>query len=149
MRLPPRTIGPLVLEPATDAQPAIAGTLRAPRQWERMLVEAAVIGGDRSGGDGLGGLAELRVRREEASRADPDSSLTAALTRDAAWLAHLAAFALPLVTEMAAWPERASWGEWLQRFEQLAPRVLRAPAHVLRVLADLRPMAGVGPVGLD
>ena len=30
-----------------------------------------------------------------------------------------------------------------QRFEQLAPRVLRAPAHVLRVLADLRPMAAV------
>ena len=59
------------------------------------------------------------------------------------------AFALPLVTEMAAWPERAPWGDWLQRFERLAPRVLRAPAHVLRVLADLRPMAAVGPVGLD
>ena len=27
-------------------QPAIAGTLRAPRRWEWMLVEAAVIGGD-------------------------------------------------------------------------------------------------------
>ena len=142
---------PTTVEPATDAQPAIAGTLRAPRQWERMLVEAAVIGGDPERWKRrLRGLAEeLRVRREEASRADPDSSLTAALTRDAAWLAHLSAFALPLVTEMAGWPERASWGEWLQRFEQLAPRVLRAPAHVLRVLADLRPMAGVGPVGLD
>ena len=142
---------PITVEPATDAQPAIAGTLRAPRQWERMLVEAAVIGGDPERWKRrLRGLAEeLRVRCEEASRADPDSSLTAALTREAAWLAHLTAFALPLVTEMAAWPERASWGEWLQRFEQLAPRVLRAPAHVLRVLADLRPMAAVGPVGLD
>jgi hypothetical protein len=142
---------PLVVEPATDAQPAIAGTLRAPRQWERMLVEAAVIGGDpERWRRRLRGLAEeLRVRHEEANRADPDSSLTAALTRDAAWLVHLTAFALPLVTEMAAWPERAPWGEWLQRFEQLAPRVLRAPAHVLRVLADLRPMAAVGPVGLD
>ena len=46
---------------------------------------------------------------------------------------------------MAAWPPLATWGEWLERFEQLAPRVLRAPGHVLRVLADLRPMAAVGP----
>jgi CRISPR/Cas system-associated exonuclease Cas4 (RecB family) len=139
------------LEPATDAQPAIAGTLRAPRQWERMLVEAAVIGGDpERWRRRLGGLAEeLRVRREEANRSDPDSSLTAALTREGAWLAHLTAFALPLVTEMAGWPSQAPWGEWLRRFERLAPRVLRAPAHVLRVLADLRPMAAVGPVGLD
>ena len=30
---------------------------------------------------------------------------------------------------------QATWGEWLERFEQLAPRVLRAPGHVLRVLA--------------
>ena len=142
---------PAATEPATDEQPAIAGTLRAPRRWEWMLVEAAVIGGDpERWRRRLQGLAEeLRVRLAEASRADPESSLTAALTRDAAWLAHLTAFALPLVTEMAAWPERALWGEWLRRFEELAPRVLRAPAHVLRVLADLRPMAAVGPVGLD
>ena len=31
----------------------------------------------------------------------------------------------------------------------LVPRVLRTPAHVLRVLADLRPMAEVGPIDLD
>ena len=63
------------VEPATDAQPAIAGTLRAPRRWERMLVEAAVIGGDpERWRRRLRALAEeLRVRREEANRADPDS----------------------------------------------------------------------------
>jgi RecB family exonuclease len=62
---------------------------------------------------------------------------------------HLRAFALPIIEELAAWPARATWGEWLDRFERLAPRVLRMPAYVLRVFADLRPMADVGPVDLD
>ncbi len=34
-------------------------------------------------------------------------------------------------------------------FEALVPRVLRTPSQVLRVLADLRPMAEVGPIDLD
>jgi hypothetical protein len=138
------------LELASDDQPEIAGTLRTPRRWEWMLVEAAVIGGDperwRRRLNGF--AAELHIRLGESKRADPESSLTLALERDLARLAHLGAFALPLVREMAAWPERGTWGEWLARFEALAPRVLRAPGHVLRVLADLRPMAAVGPVGL-
>ena len=68
------------LELASEDQPAIAGTLRTPRRWERMLVEAAVIGGDperwRRRLDGFG--AELRIRLEESRRADPESSLTQA-----------------------------------------------------------------------
>ena len=51
-----------------------------------------------------------------------------------------------------SWPRgraRPSWGEWLDAFTRLAPRVLRSPAPVLRVLADLRPMADVGPIDLD
>ena len=42
----------------------------------------------------------------------------------------------------------ATWGEWLARLERLAPRVLRQPTRVLRVLAELRPMSEVGPVGI-
>jgi ATP-dependent helicase/nuclease subunit B len=145
---PPEPEPPLEL--AREDQPDIAGTLRTPRRWEWMLVEAAVIGGDperwRRRLRGYAG--ELQVRLTESRRADPESSLTLALERDLARLAHLAGFALPLVREMASWPEQARWGDWLARLEQLAPRVLRAPAHVLRVLADLRPMAAVGPVGL-
>jgi ATP-dependent helicase/nuclease subunit B len=138
------------LELTHEDQPEIAGTLRTPRRWEWMLVEAAVIGGDpeRWRRRLQGFAAELRIRLEESRRADPESSLTLALERDLARLAHLGAFALPLIREMAGWPPRATWGEWLERFEQLAPRVLRAPGHVLRVLADLRPMAAVGPVDL-
>ena len=64
-------------------------------------------------------------------------------------LEYLKAFALPIIEEMAGWPASATWGEWLDRFAALAPRVLKSPAHVLRVLADLRPMGEVGPVDLD
>jgi ATP-dependent helicase/nuclease subunit B len=146
--VPPEPDAPLEL--SSEDPPDIAGTLRTPRRWEWMLVEAAVIGGDperwRRRLRGYAG--ELQIRLAESRRADPESSLTLALERDLGRLAHLAGFALPLVREMASWPERAPWGEWLARFEELAPRVLRAPVHVLRVLADLRPMAAVGPVGL-
>ncbi|HEV8397929.1 MAG TPA: PD-(D/E)XK nuclease family protein [Vicinamibacterales bacterium] len=145
---PPEPDPPLEL--AREDQPDIAGTLRTPRRWEWMLVEAAVIGGDperwRRRLRGYAG--ELQIRLAESRRADPESSLTLALERDLARLAHLAGFALPLIREMASWPDRAPWGDWLAHFERLAPRVLRAPAHVLRVLAELRPMAAVGPVGL-
>ena len=138
------------LELVSEDQPEIAGTLRTPRRWEWMLVEAAVIGGDperwRRRLDGF--AAELQIRLVESRRADHESSLSQAIERDVARLGHLRAFALPLVREMAAWPALATWGDWLGRFEQLAPRVLRAPGHVLRVLADLRPMETVGPVGL-
>ena len=50
---------------------------------------------------------------------------------------------------MAGWPRRAPWGDWLDRLERLAPRVLRQPDRVLGVLAALRPMSAVGPVGLE
>src|SRR5204862_2019432 len=48
----------------------------------------------------------------------------------------------------AAWPAQATWGEWQEHFSRLANQALRAPARVLRTLADLRPMAEVGPVAL-
>jgi ATP-dependent helicase/nuclease subunit B len=134
---------------ASDEAPS--GTLRAPRHWERLIVEAAVIGGDPSRWqrrlDGL--AAEYRAQLADALRDDPESARAAALDRDLERLGQLAAYALPLVRELASWPEAALWGEWLDRLARLAPRVLRVPTYVLRVLADLRPMADVGPVSLE
>src|SRR5205085_1246025 len=69
--------------------------------------------------------------------------------RDLKNLDHLREFALPIIDQLADWPERAVWGDWLDRFAALAVRGLRRPARVLRTLADLRPMAGVGPVSLE
>jgi len=134
-----------------ETAPRVIGTLRAPRQWERLLVEAAVInGGAHRWSRRLDGLErEFIVRRDEALRQDPESTRAAAIDRDLQHLAHLRAFAVPLIEELARWNGPVAWGEWLARLERLAPRVLRLPGYVLRVLGDLRPMSAVGPVSLE
>ena len=138
-------------EPDPD-QAVVAGTLRAPWKWERVLVDAAVIGQDAARWKRrLDGRAhELALQKEEATRQDgSDSGKVRGLELTLEQCNHLRAFALPIVEQLAAWPARATWGEWLDRFEQLVPRVIRMPGYVLRVLADLRPMAEVGPIELD
>ncbi|HEY1548668.1 MAG TPA: PD-(D/E)XK nuclease family protein, partial [Kofleriaceae bacterium] len=68
--------------------------------------------------------------------------------RTLADLAHLRAFALPLLDELAALPRAARWGQWLDALSALATRALRRPDRVLAVLAALSPMAEIGPVDL-
>jgi CRISPR/Cas system-associated exonuclease Cas4 (RecB family) len=137
---------------ADPDQAVVAGTLRAPWKWERVLIDAAVIGQDAARWTRrLDGRArELTLQITEATRQEgSDSGKVRALELTLEQCNHLRAFALPIINEIAAWPPRANWGEWLDRFERLVPRVLRMPAYVLRVLADLRPMADVGPIDLD
>jgi ATP-dependent helicase/nuclease subunit B len=130
-------------------QAVVAGTLRAPWKWESLLVESAVIGGSDRWARRLNGLtAEHELKIRELTSEEPDSPRIARLERERQNLAHLRGFALPLIEAMSAWPKHAAWGDWLQRLEYLAPQVLRRPEFVLRVLADLRPMAAVGPVTL-
>jgi ATP-dependent helicase/DNAse subunit B len=127
----------------------VSGTLRAPWKWETLLVESAVIGGASRWARRLTGLDheyELKIR--ELRSEQPDSPKIARFDRERQNLAHLRAFALPLIELMADWPVSATWGDWLQRLEGLVPRVLRKPADVLRILADLRPLGAVGPVAL-
>jgi CRISPR/Cas system-associated exonuclease Cas4 (RecB family) len=138
--------------PADEAAAVVAGTLRAPWQWEKLLVESAVIGQTAARWERrLTGMAhELELQKAEAARQEgDDTGKVIGLQQMLDQLEHLRAFALPLVTELSQWPASATWGEWLDRFQALAPRVLRMPSYVLRVLADLRPMAEVGPVDLD
>jgi len=142
----------LVASPAaTDDASVVDGTLRAPWKWEKLIVESAVIGGDpQRWHRRLSGLAEqFRQQSVEEEREDPDSPRLLRIERDARNLAHLREFALPIVDALAAWPATATWGDWLARFEELAPRVLRKPARVLRVLGELKPMAAIGPVSLE
>ena len=130
----------------------IAGTLRAPWRWEKLLVEAAVIGQDAGRWKRrlAGKAAELERQIRETEHDDgPESGRAVGLRRTKEQLGHLRAFAIPLIEALAGWPRRATWGEWLDAFARLAPHVLRTPEHVLRVLADLRPMADVGPIDLD
>jgi hypothetical protein len=134
-----------------DDHPVIDGSLRAPWKWETLIVESAVIGGDPARWhrrlDGLAEEFRLRIHRE--NREDPDSPRAKRLERDLRNLAHLRAFALPIIDRLAAWPAVATWGEWLDRFAALAPLVLRQPERVLHVIAELRPMSEIGPIALD
>ena len=128
-----------------DAAPA--GALRVPAQWERLLVDAAVVGGAERWTERLEGLgAEFRLRLREAG--DEDDGHRAYLERQIDRLETLQAFALPLIRFLDALPERADWALWLERLGELATMALRRPETVLEVLAELRPLAQVDEVGL-
>jgi RecB family exonuclease len=135
--------------------PAVAGTLHAPRRWEELIVEAAVIGGVERWRRRLDGLAnELATKR--AAVAAENEAHAAAIDRDRRDLEHLCAFALPLVARLAALPSAGdadgaepTWGTWLAALRALATAALRQPEAVLQTLAELEPMAPVGPVDLD
>lgn len=128
----------------------VAGTLRAPWRWEELLVESAVIGRLDRWERRLRGLrAEYQRKIEELRSDEPESPRIPAIERDIEQLDHLATFALPLVRELAGWPRAgATWGQWLSLLQALAPRVLRQPSRVLRVLQELGPLHDVGPVSL-
>jgi ATP-dependent helicase/nuclease subunit B len=134
----------------SDGQPVVAGSLRAPWRWEELLVESAVIGGKDRWSRRLSGLeAEYRVRIQELRQEEADSPRLLGVERDLRNLEHLRRFVLPVIDRLAALPARAFWGEWLPALDQLAPMVLRSPEHVLAVLAELRPLAPVGPLTLQ
>jgi RecB family exonuclease len=129
------------------ADPAVDGAVRAPWRWERLLVDAAVIGGRERWSRRLAGLTEeIRMRRGELQEED---ARAATLDRVAADLAHLRTFALPLIERLASLPTGAPWEEWLRHLRELTAAAIRDPAGVLRVLAELEPLAPVGPVDLE
>ena len=140
----------------SDDEAVVAGTLRSPWKWEELIVESAVVGG-RTREEGkarwrrrLDGLAaDFGYRIDELKRDEPDSARIPRFERDLRNLKHLRQFALPIIDELAEWPEHGTWGEWIERFSALARLALRRSARVLQTLADLRPMAAVGPVTLE
>jgi ATP-dependent helicase/nuclease subunit B len=138
--VPPKTDIPTS---SGDEPPAREGQLRAPRRWERLLVEAAVIGGRDRWRRRIDGLAnELRLRLAEMGEADET------LARTLEDLSSFAGYSLPLIDELDSLPAAVNWSEWLDRLGALATRALRQPDRVLAVLAELAPMAPVGPVTL-
>ena len=127
----------------------VAGTLRAPWKWESLLVESAVIGGSERWARRLNGLAaEYDLKIRELTSEEPDSPRIARLERERRNLVHLRAFRPATHRSDVRLAQADTWSGWLQRLEVLAPQMLRRPEFVLRVLADLRPMAAVGPVSL-
>jgi len=135
-------------EPRSEEDAGQAPSPRSPARWERLLVDAAVIGGRERWERRLKGLErefELRIAAAERD----DANQRAGLERQLEELRELEKFALPVIEQLAALPTSASWGVWLERLASLARRTLRPPEPVLSVLAELEPMAAVGPVRLD
>lgn len=131
-----------------EGAPVRDGQLRAPRRWERLLVEAAVIGGRDRWRRRIDGLAnELRLRLSEL--ADEDEAEAVALERTLEDLAAFSAYAMPLINILDSLPKSANWGEWLDHLSALATQALKQPDRVLSVLAELTPMGPFGPVALN
>lgn len=129
--------------PATEA-----AWVPAPRRWERVLIDAKVLGGRERWAARLAAhRTSLALDLEELTR-NEDSGVER-VRADLEAVDGLVAFSLPLVEALASLPIEARWGDWLDLLAALATRALRHPERVLATIAELRPMSDVGPVGLD
>ncbi|HWN58077.1 MAG TPA: PD-(D/E)XK nuclease family protein, partial [Methylomirabilota bacterium] len=138
----------LVESAGSDPVPVVEGTVRAPWRWERLLVDAAVIGNSAERWEArLNGLRkELEARRTQVAE---DGARAAGVERRILDLTHLSEVAMPILSVLGAAPRAASWGEWLQYLRGLVDLAIRDREPVLAALAELEPMAPVGPLGLD
>ncbi len=121
---------------------------RAPAAWERLLVDAAVIGGRDRWQRRLHGL-EREFELRLASLERDDDPRRDHLAQQLDQLRQLEHFALPLIDELDALPSAAQWSEWLEHLIRLAKLALRRPEPVLAVLAEFVPMGEVGPATLE
>ena len=122
--------------------------VRAPAAWEKLLVDAAVIGGRARWERRLQGLErefELRLTMLERD----DQPARDAVARKLDQLRRLQEFALPLIAILDALPRQAHWREWISRLNELARAALRRPEPVLAMLAEFEPMGDVGPTMLE
>ena len=116
-----------------------------PRRWEHLLVEASVIGGYERWHDRLEGLEHELEARLEHVQCD-DEALARGIQARLDQVRNLKQFALPLIERLSKLPDEADVGEWIPLLEGLARQSLSRPQRVLTLLADLRPMAGIGPM---
>ena len=134
--------------PSNYTAPVYHGSLRAPRRWEQLIVDAAVIGGRNRWQRRLTGLAhQLQLDLEALD--DPDDPKAERIQVQIDDLQALQTFALPILVDLDALPNAATWGEWIDRLTALASRSLRQPARVLAMMSELAPMAPIGPIGLE
>ena len=106
----------------------------APLGWERLIVDAAVIGGLDRWQRRIAGLREELYRRQDV-RVESLEALTA--------------IALPLIGRLAELPASATWGEWIGALNALVEFALPEAQHIIELLDELQPMAEIGPVSLD
>jgi ATP-dependent helicase/nuclease subunit B len=122
--------------------------LDVPIGWEKLLVDAAVIGGRDRWARRLRGLrAELQTQLRNLE--NEDDSHRAHIERRIQQVKRLEHFALPLIQVLGSLPHLEKWGVWLDQLTDLAQMSLRHPESVLSVLSELEPMREVGPASLD
>jgi ATP-dependent helicase/DNAse subunit B len=119
--------------------------VRSPIAWERLLVDAAVIGGKERWKRRIEGLIEARLAQHDAS---VEAGIRAWCARQVEMLESLGAFAVPLIGKLEALPKSGTWAGWNDALTDLATVALKNPEGVLEFLEELSPMADVGPVSL-
>ena len=135
-------------DPEDDRSPVIAGTLRTPAHWERLLVDAAVIGGRDRWESRLAGLESDLKSKRRRWEAEGNEAAGQALRSRLDRLRNLRDFALPVIEFLGDFPHQQNWRAWLERLRRLSALALRRPDTVLSLLAELEPMGQVGPVTL-
>jgi CRISPR/Cas system-associated exonuclease Cas4 (RecB family) len=136
-------------EVPVDESPVDEATVpRAPATWEKLLVDAAVIGGRDRWKRRLTGLDrefELRLKTLERE----DDTRREHVKRQLDRLRELEKFALPLIDILDALPRSAFWKDWIVELGGLARLALRSPEPVLAVLAEFEPMGDIGPASIE
>ena len=123
----------------------IPSEVAAPALWERLIVDAAVIGGLARWETRLAGLrAELDRRHAEEEDDEARDFLAARIQA----VENLTRAALPIVARLDALPKRALWGEWIAALTDLAKFALSEPEHTIELIEELEPMTEIGPVSL-
>lgn len=121
----------------------------APSAWEKLLVDAAVIGGRERWARRLRGLEREFELRIAALEREDDEESRRHVERQLDQLRQFEQFALPLIETLDALPVAALWKDWLESLDALARRALKNPEGVLSVLAEFEPMGEVGPATLE
>ena len=116
-----------------------------PALWERLLVDAAVIGGVARWETRLAGLREEFHRRHAG---EEDEAAREFLAGRILAVENLARLALPMIARLDALPKRALWGEWINTLIDLSESALREPERAIEILEELEPMSEIGPVSL-
>lgn len=135
-------LAPISAAPVGAAE--IAPELPIPRRWERLIVDAHIIGNAAAWARRLEGYAnELELQLKKAT---PEKQTW--IQTDLDQLQALRQFALPLIDKLQEAPESATFSQWILWLQDLSRLALREPEPVLEILAELEPMGSVGPVPL-
>jgi len=141
---------PPEVEPlSADPIPTVAGAVRAPWRWERILVDSAVIGSQERWVRRLAGWRAELARQREECLAEGEEQRASAIERRALDLSHLEAVALPIIAHLAQAPRAAPWSQWLSWLAELVRIAVRDREAVTAALTELEPLGSVGPIALD